>query len=224
MVILWFFQSFLNFSKTLRFQLNEFENVQKAIDIAMYLLSFDDLHATNYDAISKVIQSNYNFALFNYKEKPFVIFLKPYSKPSCSDCVYFFYNTSNSCYEFYESASLNYTTNIEVIIFSKKYPSIAKIGNPNIVCYDFLNVSIAKLGSVRTFKYCEINLYKNTGVLLCDIEDIIIVDKYRSLLNLLLGNSYTFSEKGANFTSPTETLTFFKLGNNSINFITLNVK
>ena len=222
LIILWIFNRFIIFTHTLSKQFQEFSSFQESIAIASYLLSFKNLSVTNYTEVRTFMKKRYKNPIFRYRETPYVIFLKEYPKPTCSNCVEFFYNTSRGCYELYQNSTINTLTTVGIILYSYNFPTIFKINNPQVICYNFLNVSIVKLGNIRTFRYCDIILYKNTGVFLCNINNLIILDRYQGLPTFYVGNM-AFIGQGSNFMFPTQTLSFFKYENSTISNIFLSI-
>ena len=223
-VVIWIFKGFITFVHTLSRQFEEFTYLQESIAVASYILSYPNVSSVDYTTAKAFIGRVYRNLVFKYREVPYVIFLKKqYSKPTCTECIMFYYNTTNSCYELYVKSPRNESSILSVILYSQGNPVINSINNAQIVCYDFLNVSIVKLGSVRSFKYCDIIMYKDSGVCLCNVNDLLIVDRYQSNLDFYLGRDYIFKSQGPSFVLSKRTLNFFKYENDTIGETTLSI-
>jgi len=209
-VILFIINRYLDFSQLVYNQIYQFVQIQKVSSLALYLLANE---STNY---LETFRKNYKGFLFRYEQYPFIIFLdRSYEKASCINCIKF-YNYNAECYVFEQNSTYDATSRLSVILFSTKDITLQGI-NSQYICYPYLNLSIAVFGSVRYYKYCDIELSGNSSVKICNVEKFIIIDKYKSFLDFYLGER-NISSIGPEFGGRITTVIFFK---NKEGYITL---
>ena len=210
-VILFIINRYLDFSQLVYNQIYQFVQIQKVSSLALYLLVNE---STNYQNILETFRKNYKGFLFRYEQYPFIIFLdRSYEKASCINCIKF-YNYNAECYVFEQNSTYDITSRLSVILFSTKDITLQ---GAKYICYPYLNLSVAIFGSVRYYKYCDIELSGNSSVKICNVKKFIIIDKYRSFLDFYLGKR-NISSIGPEFGGGVTTVIFFK---NKEGYITL---
>ena len=210
-VVLFIINRYVDFSQLIYNQIYHFTQIQKASTLALYILISDHL---DYYEISKIFSKNYGNFLIRYNQYPFIIFLdRSYENVPCTNCIKF-YNNNTKCYVFEQNSVNNVTSTFSVIVFSTKSP-VLQNSNARYICYPYLNLSVAVLGSVRYYNYCDLELSGNSSIEICNIGRYILVDKYRSLLDFYLGKE-KISPIGPEFGGSTTTVIFFKNVNSSI--------
>jgi len=178
-VILFIINRYLDFSQLVYNQIYQFVQIQKVSSLALYLLVNE---STNYQNILETFRKNYKGFLFRYEQYPFIIFLdRSYEKASCINCIKF-YNYNAECYVFEQNSTYDITSRLSVILFSTKDITLQ---GAKYICYPYLNLSVAIFGSVRYYKYCDIELSGNLFIFCVlissgDTPNIFAASKYVS--------------------------------------------
>jgi len=204
-VVLFIVNRYIDFSQFIYDQIYQFIQLQKASSLALYILINESM---TYQEISELFQKNYKNFLFRYEQYPFIIFLdKSYKNIPCSNCIKF-YNYGVRCYKFEQNSTHNIISKLSLILFSTKDITL-RGNNMQYICYPYLNLSVVFFKAVRRYKYCDIELFGNSSVEICNAEKFIIIDKYRSLLDFYLEEKKV-SSIGPEFEGRATSVIFFK--------------
>ncbi len=182
----------------------------------LYLASFYFSYIKDTNIVNSILNITYSYSI-----SPTVVYLKNEIPSNTSNKVYIFYDETRRLISIVKNSSVNTTTNISAFFYSKNNidPRISiDAYNANVKCSTF-NYTIYTLG-YSSYLGCDIIIYQNGYVNISNVENIIIIKLYNSMLPLYHGNKILFQRYISTFT---DFISFFVYVNDSISKVSIYV-